>query len=192
MVWLNQYTNSANPAAHAAGTAAGILSQFPLVDFLFVGVGTAGTLMGCADHFQRFSPRTRIVAVDTVGSVTFGGDAARRRIPGLGASRKPPLFRSGTAHEEFLIRESDAIRTCRMLARRYGYLVGGSTGSIVAAVIGARDTIKAGSVVVALSPDAGDRYLDSVYDDDWVRSFYGPEALAPIDSELDDLIATRN
>ncbi|MEV6742476.1 2,3-diaminopropionate biosynthesis protein SbnA [Streptomyces sp. NPDC051104] len=186
IVWLNQYTNPANPAAHAEGTAAGILHQFPRVDYLFVGVGTSGTLTGCFDHFRKHSPDTRIIAVDATGSVTFGGLPQARRIPGLGASTPPPLFARGSAHRHVQIDEFDAIRCCRMLARNYGYLAGGSTGSIVAAILSMRSEIEPGSVVVALSPDTGDRYVDTVYDDDWVRSWYGSEALIPmaLDNEL--------
>ncbi|MEV7007436.1 2,3-diaminopropionate biosynthesis protein SbnA [Streptosporangium sp. NPDC051022] len=185
IVWLNQYSNPANPAAHITGTAAGILDQFPRIDYLFVGVGTAGTFMGCVEHFRRHSPSTRVIAVDAVGSVTFGGEAQTRRIPGLGASKTPPLFKSGRAYRQIQVAETDTIRCCRMLAQSYGYLAGGSTGSIIAAVLAMRSTIEPGSLVVALSPDIGDRYVDTVYDDDWVRSRYGAEALEPMRADTE-------
>ncbi|MFG3107079.1 2,3-diaminopropionate biosynthesis protein SbnA [Streptomyces tendae] len=189
LVWLNQYSNQANPAAHEEGTAKSILQHFPQLDYLFVGVGTAGTLMGCAARFRDQSPGTRIVAVDAVGSVTFGGPARPRHIPGLGASTPPPLFAHDHAHRHLRIREIDAIRCCRMLARRYGYLAGGSTGSIVAGVRSLRAEFEPGSVLVALSPDTGDRYYNTVYDDDWVLSHYGAEALSSIyrDGELESI-----
>lgn len=177
LVWLDQYTSAANPAAHASGTAAAILAEFETVDHLFLGVGTAGTLRGCAEHFRRYSPHTRIVAVDSQGSVTFGQPASPRRLPGLGASVAPPLFEPAQTDRQLLVSERDAIVTCRLLARRYGYLAGASTGAILAALLLEADQIPAGSVVVALSPDAGDRYLSTVYDDVWVESFYGREAL---------------
>ncbi|MDS1269608.1 2,3-diaminopropionate biosynthesis protein SbnA [Lipingzhangella sp. LS1_29] len=180
IVWLNQYENPANPEAHRDGTAVEILEQFPQVDYLFIGVGTSGTLMGCVDHFRKHSPHTRIIAVDSVGSVTFGGSSQPRQIPGLGSSQKPPLFRRGCAEREIEISEHDAIRSCRTLARSYGYLAGGSTGSIVAGILEMRSEIDAGSLVMALSPDTGYRYLDTVYDDDWVRTYFDEEALAPL------------
>jgi cysteine synthase A len=121
------------------------------------------------------------VAVDTVGSVTFGGPAASRHLPGLGASVPPPLFDGDHTYRKIEIPEADAVRTCRMLARRYGYLAGGSTGTIVSAVLSMRSDIEPGSLVVALSPDTGDRYFDTVYDDDWVVARYGAEALAPLE-----------
>ena len=59
---------------------------------LFVGAGTTGTLMGCARYFQEWRRPVRIVAVDSVGSVAFGGPPGRRMIPGLGTSMRPPLL----------------------------------------------------------------------------------------------------
>ena len=72
-VWLNQYANKANQAAHYEMTAREILAAVPAPDFLFVGCGSSGTLMGCVQRFREESPSTRIIAVDPVGSVIFGG-----------------------------------------------------------------------------------------------------------------------
>ena len=83
LVWVNQYANPANPNVHTSRTATAILKEFPKVDFLFVGAGTTGTLMGCIYKFREASPATVIVAVDAVGSVTFGQQPKTRFIPGL-------------------------------------------------------------------------------------------------------------
>ena len=71
-VWLNQYSNPNNWMAHFRRTAPAIARQFPSLDVLFVGAGTTGTLMGCARYFREWHRPVRIVAVDTVGSVSFG------------------------------------------------------------------------------------------------------------------------
>ena len=71
-VWLNQYGNADTWQAHYRTTGPAIARQFPDLDVLFVGAGTTGTLMGCARYFRQWHPSVRIVAVDTVGSVTFG------------------------------------------------------------------------------------------------------------------------
>src|ERR687891_290815 len=91
-VWLNQYANPGNWRAHYRTTAPAIVRQFPSLDVLFVGAGTTGTLMGCARWFREWHRPVRIVAVDSVGSVTFGGPPARRMIPGLGAGIRPELL----------------------------------------------------------------------------------------------------
>src|ERR687896_1215784 len=72
-VWLDQYHNPGNWQAHYRRTAPAILERFPSLDVLFVGVGTAATLMGCSRYLRDHKPTVRVVAVDAVGSVTFGG-----------------------------------------------------------------------------------------------------------------------
>lgn len=180
--WPNQYANAANPRAHWERTASSILSELTTVDYLVVGAGTTGTLMGCAAYFRQFSPRTVIIAVDTIGSVTFGRPAGPRHVPGLGTSRVPELCRTDNIDEIIYIAESDAVRACRDVARRYGLLVGGSTGSVVAALQSLAPVLPSGARVVALSPDLGDRYLATVYNDQWVTDKFGPDALT--DREL--------
>jgi cysteine synthase len=91
-VWLDQYTNPGNWMAHYRTTAPAIARQFPRLDVLFVGAGTTGTLMGCARWFREWHRPVRVVAVDSVGSVTFGGAPGRRMIPGLGMGVRPPLL----------------------------------------------------------------------------------------------------
>jgi N-(2-amino-2-carboxyethyl)-L-glutamate synthase len=178
LLWPNQYANPANPRVHARRTAACILEEIPDVDHLFVGAGTTGTLMGCVEHFREHSPRTRIVAVDAEGSVTFGGPPGRRRIPGLGASRRPEICRPEAVDEVVVVPEPDAVVMCRRIAATRGIAVGGSTGSVLAAVVRMRASMRPGSSVVAIGPDNGDRYLDTIYNDDWVREYIGVRALS--------------
>ncbi|MEU8269176.1 2,3-diaminopropionate biosynthesis protein SbnA [Sphaerisporangium sp. NPDC049002] len=173
MVWLNQYANPANAAAHYERTATNLLAGLRHIDYLFVGTGSTGTFVGCASYLREHSPHTRIIAVDSVGSVTFGAEAGRRWIPGLGASRRPELCRPELADEVVHVPEEDAIRECRRVARNTGLLVGGSTGSVLAAIAGREDRFRDRPRVAAISPDLGDRYLKTVYDDDWVNDRFG-------------------
>lgn len=177
LVWLNQYANPANAQAHARRTATSILKNIGHVDVLLVGAGTTGTLMGCTRHFRAFSPWTKIVAVDTAGSVTFGGAPGPRHIPGLGTSRRPELCRPDQVDEVVLVDERDAVRMCRRLAREHGLPLGGSTGSVLAALEAIADEIPDGSRVVVLSPDMGDRYVKTIYDDMWVADTFGTGVL---------------
>jgi 2,3-diaminopropionate biosynthesis protein SbnA len=177
LVWLNQYANPANVRVHRERTAKAIHRELGRVDALFVGAGTSGTLMGCVEYFIRHSPRTRLVAVDTFGSVTFGGQAARRFIPGLGSSIRSGIYADRGDFEKVVIREAATVAMCRFVAARYGLLTGGSTGTVLAAVRQLAPTLQAGARVAAISPDMGDRYLDTIYDDDWVRQKFGVEAL---------------
>ncbi len=184
-VWLNQYENPNNAGIHARMTARSITEAFERVDYLFVGTGTAGTLMGCLRHFREHSPHTRIVAVDSVGSVTFGQPAGKRYLPGLGASQRPPLFDPAGVHGLHAVTEADAVRICRYLARTNGLLGGGSTGTVVAGVLAWRDRLPGDAVVVAISPDSGERYLDTVYDDEWVGRHFSEGVRGHLSDQLE-------
>jgi N-(2-amino-2-carboxyethyl)-L-glutamate synthase len=176
-VCLDQYNNPQNWKAHYRTTAPAIARQFPQLDVLFVGAGTTGTLMGCARYFRARHSPVRIVAVDSFGSVTFGGEPGRRMIPGLGTSVRPPLLDESYVDEVVRVEEADAIRVCHRLARS-GFLFGGSTGTIVSGAVGwlsqhdARDL-----TTVAIAPDLGERYLDTVYHINWLHDLYGEDVL---------------
>jgi cysteine synthase A len=176
-VWLNQYCNPQNWKVHYRKTAPAIARQFPQLDVLFVGAGTCGTLMGCARYFREWRRPVRVVAVDSVGSVTFGGAPGRRMIPGLGMSVSPPMLDESYVDDVVRVEEADTIRTCNQLAAR-GFLFGGSTGTVVS---GAMDWLTLhGSedlTAVAIAPDFGERYLDTVYYANWVQGMYGEDAL---------------
>ena len=90
-IWLNQYANIANKNVHAEQTANEIAREFDKVDWIFVGTGTTGTLAGVSERLRREFPRIKVVAVEPVGSVTFGGAPAKRNIPGIGTSVRPKL-----------------------------------------------------------------------------------------------------
>ncbi|GAA1329681.1 pyridoxal-phosphate dependent enzyme [Saccharothrix algeriensis] len=179
-LWLNQYENPANWIAHYEGTAPGIGKRFPGLDVLFVGAGTGGTLMGCARWFRDNGDSVRVVAVDAVGSANFGGPPAPRLIPGLGAHQQAPALDLSAVHDAVHISEADTVRTCRALAAR-GFLLGGSTGTVVHGALTwlARNDPDRALSSIAISPDLGDRYLDTVYDDQWVVDHYGPAAVEP-------------
>ncbi|WP_030256055.1 2,3-diaminopropionate biosynthesis protein SbnA [Streptomyces violens] len=177
-VWLNQYTNPGNWKAHYRTTAPAIARQFPDLDVLFVGAGTTGTLMGCARYFWEYHRRVRVIAVDSVGSVTFGGPPGRRMIPGLGTSVRPALLDESYVDEVIQVEEADTVRACHRLARS-GFLFGGSTGTVVS---GATDWLARHEdrdvTAVAIAPDLGERYLDTIYQTNWLQDLYGEEILS--------------
>jgi 2,3-diaminopropionate biosynthesis protein SbnA len=179
-VWLNQYTNPGNWRAHYRRTGPAIASQFPELDVLFVGAGTTGTLMGCARYFREWHRPVRIVAVDAVGSVTFGGAPGRRMLPGLGMSIRPPLLDETYVDEVVRVEEADTVRACHRLARR-GFLFGGSTGTVVSGAMSwlARNDTRA-LTAVAIAPDLGERYLDTVYQTNWLQDLYGEDVLSSV------------
>lgn len=167
-VWTNQYANHDNPMAHFHTTAPEILEEFDKVDYLFVGSSSTGTLVGCCKYFKKVSPETRIIAVEPEGSVTFGAPPAKRLLPGLGASRIAELA-SQSCHDKCIhISEIESIKTCRILLEKYNLLAGASTGTVLAAVKHHLKSVHDPGVVVAISPDLGEKYINSVYCSEWV------------------------
>ena len=178
-VWLNQYTNPNNWRAHYRTTAPAIVRQFPQVDVLFIGAGSTGTFMGCARWFRNRRPGVRVVAVDAVGSVTFGGAPARRLIPGVGASVRPQLLDDAYVDDVVQVDEPDTVRACHRLARS-GFLFGGSTGTVVSGAMAWLDRHETpGGTAVAIAPDLGERYLDTIYQANWLHDVYGADVLDP-------------
>ena len=172
-VWLNQYENPANAGAHYAQTGPAIAANFPRVNVVFVGAGTCGTLMGTARWFKQHRPDVTIVAIDVEGSVSFGGRAAPRHIPGLGMAMTPFALDRSMIDDVVIVPETETLRMCQRLAMR-GFLFGGSTGTVVA---GASTWLAQhgtpGLTAVTLAPDAGERYLDTVYAPLWREEHYG-------------------
>jgi N-(2-amino-2-carboxyethyl)-L-glutamate synthase len=146
---------------------------------LFVGAGTCGTLIGCANYFRDHDRSVRVVAVDAVGSVTFGAPPARRLIPGLGTSMRPPMLDESVVDEVVWVEEVDTVRACHRLARS-GFLFGGSTGTVVSGATSWLDLYDPDGqlTAVTLAPDLGERYLDTLYQNHWIENLYGAAVLA--------------
>lgn len=172
LFWINQYDDVENYYAHYHTTAKEILHEIQDISYLFIGAGTTGTLMGCAKYFKVHSPKTKIIAVDSVGSVTFSNKSARRYIPGLGASISPSIVDQSYVDDIIWVEEPDTIRACYSVLKKYGLLVGGSTGTVLHAVSTFKYSKNIKGKIVAISPDFGDAYLDTVYNPDWVKNKY--------------------
>ena len=93
---------------------------------------------------------------------------------------RPPLLDESYVDEVIHVEEADAIRACHRMARR-GFLFGGSTGTVVSGAMSwLRENGSDTMTAVALAPDLGERYLDTIYQTNWLRDLYGEEA---VDSE---------
>ena len=175
--WPNQYANPANSGAHYRTTMAEVVGQLDgKLDYLFIATSTCGTLRGCSEYVRDRRLPIQIVAVDAVGSLIFAGlnpDAGARLIPGLGAGIRPPLCDPGLVHTVVHVTDLDCIRGCRRLVAREAIFAGGSSGGVMAAIEKLQERVPPGSRCVAILPDRGERYLDTVYDDAWVYERFG-------------------
>ncbi len=171
----NQYANPLNPRAHHS-TVREILDALPTLDFVFCATSSCGTLRGCAEYLRRHQLPAQVVAVDALGSAIFGPPVGGRLIPGHGASVRPSLYADGLADMVIRVHDLDAIVGCRRLAAREAILAGGSSGAVVSALDVVRDRIPPGSTCALVFPDRGERYLDTIYNDDWVAMHFGDVA----------------
>jgi cysteine synthase A len=178
-VWLNQYDNIANKNVHAEQTANEIAREFDKVDWLFVGAGTTGTLAGVSERLRHEFPKIKVVAVEPVGSVTFGGAPGPRNIPGIGTSLRPKLADLVNPDRVVAVEEGKTIEACLSFVRDYHLLVGGSTGTVLAAVQQLAPEFALGDTIVAISPDLGEKYLDTIYNTAWVENVIAPKAKMP-------------
>jgi cysteine synthase A len=186
--WPNQYGSLSNPAAHRRTMQEIVDALNGDIDYLFCATSTCGTLRGCAEFARDNSMnRLRIVAVDAVGSVIFGQENAKRLIPGHGASIRPSLYQPGLADECIHVSDWECVAGCHLLRRREALLVGGSSGAIMMAARRMEDRIPNGSTVVLIFPDRGERYLDTIFSDQWVYDQFGSalemdESLCAVDA----------
>lgn len=177
--WTNQYGNPDNYLAHAETTMREIGDQLGAVDYLFCAVSSCGTIRGCMEYIRSRQWPTKIVAVDAAGSVIFGGEKGPRKFPGMGAGITPALHRPDLADQVILVSDEECVRGCRDLVRRESILAGASSGGVISAVRRMADKIPAGSVCAVILPDRGERYLATVYNDDWVRQELGLDLCPP-------------
>lgn len=168
-VWLNQYANIANKNVHAEQTANEIAREFDKVDWVFVGTGTTGTLAGISERLRQEFPGIQVVAVEPVGSVTFGGAPGKRNIPGIGTSVRPKLADLAQPDRIVAVNEEKTVEACLSFVRDYHLLAGGSTGTVLAAIQQLAPEFRPGDTIVAISADLGEKYLDTIYDPTWVE-----------------------
>jgi 2,3-diaminopropionate biosynthesis protein SbnA len=191
--WTNQYGNEMNSLSHYATTMHEIASALQgEVDFLFCATSTCGTLRGCSEYVRDHGMRTQVVAVDAVGSLIFSDEQGRRLIPGIGSGMRPGLLRPGLVQRCVHVTDLDCVMGCRRLVRYEGILAGGSSGGVLMAVDKLQHEIPPDATCVMILPDRGERYLDTVYSDRWVREQLGEVGIlrsqrSPVLRPSDDL-----
>ena len=163
-VMPGQFENPANPDIHRKTTAEEIWRDTGgAIDVLISGVGTGGTLTGCAEVLKVRNPDIRIVAVEPEDSaVLSGGEPGKHMIQGIGAGFVPPILKPQLIDETISIANETAFSTARKVAALEGCPVGISSGAALAAAleIGERPEMK-GKRIVAIIPSFAERYLST-------------------------------
>ena len=178
--WPDQYSNLNNPAAQRQTMQEIVEALGDPPDAVLCTTGSCGTLRGCAGYVRDSGCKTEIIAVDAVGSVIFGLPPGKRLIPGHGAAVRPALYSADLATRCVHVTDLECVRGCRRLLHSEALLAGGSSGALVTALERIRNELPSGTRCVLVLPDRGDRYLDTIFNDDWIEKTFGAAALAQI------------
>ena len=167
----NQFTNMANPEIHYRSTGPEIWKQTEgRITHFVAGVGTGGTLSGVARYLKEQNPEIRVVGADPEGSVLSGGTPHAWKVEGIGEDFVPKTFNGQLVDDWVRVSDAESFQTARLLARSEGILVGGSSGTAVAAALRYARRLQRDDVVVAICSDTGRNYLSKFFDDQWLRA----------------------
>jgi cysteine synthase len=174
-----QFENEANPAYHRNTTGPEILRDFAgrRLDFWVTGWGTGGTLTGAGEVLKLARPEVKIVACEPETASLLGGKEWKpHKIQGWTPDFLPAVLNREIIDELVTVSDEEAREYARALATREGILVGISAGATLAAALKVAERAEPGSVLLAMLPDTGERYLstflfegiDEVSDDVWL------------------------
>jgi cysteine synthase A len=159
-----QFENEANPAYHRNTTGPEILLDFAgrRLDFFVTGWGTGGTLTGAGQMIRLARPEVKIIACEPEGAAMLSGkEWTPHKIQGWTPNFVPEVLKRDVPHRVVTVKDQEAIETARSLARSEGIFCGISSGGTFAAALKVAGEAPAGSVVLAMLPDTGERYLST-------------------------------
>jgi cysteine synthase len=176
-----QFENPANPAYHRNTTAAEILQDFAgrQLDYFVSGWGTGGTLTGVGEMLKLARPDVKIVTTEPAGAALLAGKEWQpHKIQGWTPDFIPAVLNRTIADENIPVDDITARDTARRLASEEGVFVGISAGATLAAALIAAESAPEGSVILAMLPDTGERYLSTFLfegvnegsDDEWLAA----------------------
>ena len=171
--WVNQYGNPYNAEAYSETLAEEILAKMDHLDYVFLGISSGGTITGVSCKIKKKFPDAKVIAVDIVGSVIFGHPPKKRYIPGIGSSMVPSILKNAKIDDVVMMDEITTIQMCHELVKRHNIFAGGSSGSVYGAIkkyfiekVPDKETH-----VVTVFPDRGERYGDTIYNEEWISNF---------------------
>jgi len=159
-----QFDNPANPAYHRNTTGPEILSDFAgrRLDYFVTGWGTGGTMTGAGEMLHLARPDLKVIAVEPEAAALLSGKPfAPHKIQGWTPDFVPAVLNRAVPNRVVTVSDAEAFATARALARQEGIFCGISSGATVAATLNLARESTAGTVLLAMLPDTGERYLST-------------------------------
>jgi cystathionine beta-synthase len=188
----NQYFNQVNPQAHYDTTGPEIWEQTEgRIDSLVAGIGTGGTITGCARYLKERKPDVLVVGADPEGSLFSAPEEPARPylVEGIGEDFWPETFDPKMVDRYVRVSDRDSFLTARAITRREGILVGGSSGTALFAALEVARELPEDAVVVVIFPDTGRNYLSKLYSDSWLLQYGFIERAQPI--RVDEVLTAK-
>lgn len=176
-VILDQYGNVNNPLAHEYGTGEEIWEQTEgKVNYLVAGAGTGGTVSGIAKALKKHNSKIQVIAADPKGSIlalpeSLNSGVGSYQVEGIGYDFVPDVLDRDIIDEWIKTEDEESFALARRLIKEEGILVGGSSGSALAAAlkIAKEKKLTKNDTVVVVFPDSVRSYLTKFIDDDWMK-----------------------
>ena len=172
----NQYYNSNNPLAHYENTAPEIWEDTKgEITHFIAGMGTGGTISGTAKYLKERNPNIKVIGIDPKGSLYrhlydgTSGKAESYKIEGIGQDFLPSSMDLDLMDEVVTITDKEAYLMAREVAKKEGWMVGSSSGAVVAGTLKVCRDLDEGAVVVMLLHDSGKNYLSTIFNDKWMQ-----------------------
>ena len=159
-----QFENEANPAYHRNTTGPEVLSDFAnrRLDYYVSGYGTGGTITGAGQMIRLARPEVKIISTEPAGAALLEGKEWKpHKIQGWTPDFIPDVLDRSVAHKNVPVTDEEAIAASRALAVNEGIFCGISSGGTFAAAQKVAETAEPGSVILAMLPDTGERYLST-------------------------------
>ncbi len=166
----HQFENPNNPLAHYHTTGPEIWEgSGGRVEVFVAGMGTGGTISGVSKYLKEKNRNIEIVGADPEGSILSGDSPKSYMVEGIGEDFIPKTFNRQVVDHMVRVSDRESFNTARRLARQEGLLVGGSSGTAVAAALKFAQRLKKPRYIVVLLPDTGRNYLTKIFSDRWMK-----------------------
>ncbi|AEV98680.1 Cysteine synthase [Niastella koreensis GR20-10] len=165
----NQYENPDNYMSYYHSLGNEIVNSFSSLDYAFISVSTGGTITGLSNKLKEHFKNIKIIAVDIEGSMIFSDKPAIRKISGMGASMRTVFYEQALIDDFVILSQAEIVKGCNDLLSEHNLFLGGSAGAAFAAAGKVLKKLnKTNLNAIFISPDAGNSYIDTIYNSDWV------------------------